>query len=143
MQGVNAKPAPDAFANLCAETGGNASAIASRLGVARNTVVRWIADDETFAAAIDDARESCLDLTEDRAMMLIQGIPIKGESGEILAWQERPDSGLIKFKLATQGRKRGYGENLDLTSGGKTIGTDLLDLFTLATERIESGQPTL
>lgn len=115
MQGVRAIPTDDEFAQLCEKTGGNISAIAQNLGVSRTTVSDWVTKTESFKQAVDDARESALDLCEDRAMQLIAGIPRVNEEGKTVAWTERPDSGLIKFVLATRGKKRGYGESVAVT----------------------------
>lgn len=123
LQGVEALPTIERFSDLCTQTGGNVTAIALALAVTRQTVSRWIREKSDFSEALEDARESALDIAEDRAMMLISGIPIKNETGEIVAWQERPDAGLIKFKLATQGRGRGYAEitEMRVTKKSRTV----------------------
>lgn len=107
-QGVRAIPTDEAFTHLCQQTGGNVTAIAQRLGVHRSTINRWIADRASFAESVENARETSLDVAEDRMMLLIRGIPVYSNTGERIGWKERPDAGLIKFKLATHGRKRGY-----------------------------------
>lgn len=112
LRGVDAIPTPDVFRQLADQYGANISAIAAHLNVHRVTVHRWVREHPSFAQAIDDARESSLDVAEDRMMMLIAGIPVKTESGEIIGWQERPNAGLIKFKLATHGKTRGYQEEI-------------------------------
>ena len=48
-------------------------------------------------------------------MMLIAGIGVHNDKGQTIAWVERPDTSLIKFVLATKGKKRGYGESLAIT----------------------------
>ncbi|MBU2051567.1 MAG: hypothetical protein KKH61_21665 [Gammaproteobacteria bacterium] len=63
-------------------------------------------------AAIDDARGELLDIGELRLKTaVLDGAP----------WA-------VAFLLKTLGRKRGYGDNIDVTSGGKTLALAAEDL---------------
>jgi len=108
------KPRIELFMELCNKTGGNLSAIAQSVGVARRTVYSWIDEDVEFKNAITDARESLLDFTESQKLKLIQGIPSVDEHGKFNGWIEKPDTTLIIFTLKTLGRNRGYGDRLDI-----------------------------
>lgn len=107
---------------------GNLTEIAKAFGVVRRTVSEWIANNPKLKEALDDALESLIDFCETQAMILTKGIPIVKKNpitgkDEIIAWEEKPDAGMIKYILSTKGKHRGYTEKneIDITSGGEKI----------------------
>lgn len=112
-------PTREKFQEVAYKMAGNISAIAEAFERSRVSVHNWINEQEGFADIISAAREIALDEAEARNRMLILGIPVKNEKGEITGWAERPDAGLIKFTLSSRGKKRGYGEVIDHNLGGQ------------------------
>lgn len=119
-------------ANAC---GGILSEIASRFGVDRGTVYSWCKENESFAQALEDARETFLDLAESRLHKLVSGIPKvevdKEGRKKIAGWIERPSETAIIFTLKTRGKKRGYVERQEVTGAD---GADLIPPRTLSPE---------
>lgn len=105
-------------ASLC---NGNVTSIAKAFNVNRSTVYSWTKEDEEFKVIIDDYKGVFLDecLTVARAVAL--GIPERDEAGKFIGWKERPNSQMLRYFISTLGRKEGYGENIDITSGGEAI----------------------
>jgi hypothetical protein len=89
----------------------------------RGTVYDWIKTDGVFKTEYENLRNELLDEAEKMHRLLRRGIPIKDESGEIIAWQEKPDRQALEFLMKTKGKDRGYIEKseLDVTSGDKPL----------------------
>jgi hypothetical protein len=83
-------------------------------GLDRGTVYNWIKDDELFKQEYELLKFELLDEAEKMHQLLRRGIPIKDESNNIIAWQEKPDRAAIEFFLKCKGRERGYIEKTDI-----------------------------
>lgn len=81
-----------------AQKDGNVTEIAADLGVARSTVYRKIQQHDSLKTALDDARESLVDLAEGKLRAEVR-------KGNITA---------IIFTLKTLGKHRGYVERQEL-----------------------------
>lgn len=114
------KPTVKALREALEKTKGNLSNAAALLGCHRASLWAWAKQDTKFAEAIDESKKHFLDqcLTAARAVAL--GIP-KIEENKIVGWVERPDSGMLKYFISTLGRGEGYGESIDVTSGGEKV----------------------
>lgn len=90
---------------LIEELNGNLSMVSRKLGVARNTVYRFISDKPTIQQALSDAREKMIDNVESKLYS-------KALDGDTTA---------MIFFLKTQGKSRGYVERQEVTgaNGGK------------------------
>lgn len=86
---------------------GNISLVSRKLGIDRKTVCRYIDSFPEVKAAFEQEREAAIDFTESR---LMQGI----NSGDLES---------IRFFLRTIGRRRGYGDRMEVTgqNGGAII----------------------
>lgn len=74
-------------------------------GISRNCFYEWYREDPVFKEAVDDINETTLDFVENQ---LLKQIKIGSERS-------------ILFYMKYKGRKRGYTENIDITSDGKAI----------------------
>lgn len=74
------------------DTGGLYSVIARKLAVDWHTVDRAIKDSPDAQQAVNDEKETTLDMVESKALRRIQD----------------GDGAMIRFYLATKGKKRGY-----------------------------------
>ena len=81
------------------KTGGNQAAAARALDCSRQTVWSRIQKSEAVKKAYDSVNEANLDRAENELMKLV-------DEGEFKA---------IKFYLRTKGRKRGYGDKMELS----------------------------
>ena len=115
------KPKLRRFEEIAAKYGGNVSRIADAFDVSRLTVYRWCEADARFQAAIEEHRGRLLDRCLETAAIIANGIPRKDENGEVIGWNERPDSWMLKFLISTLGRKEGFGEAVDITTKGESI----------------------
>lgn len=95
----------DQIIDALQKTEGNISAAARALGASRVTIHKRINDSEEVKREYDSVNEASLDEAENELMALVK-------SGDFRA---------IKFYLRTKGRTRGYGDQLDVTTGGETI----------------------
>jgi len=71
--------------------------------VPRRTYYQWMEDDPEFREAIEDIAEEALDFVESQHYKNIK----EGNVASTI------------FHLKTKGKKRGYQENVDITSGGE------------------------
>ena len=74
-------------------------------GTAKTTYHRWINEDEVFAKAVKDEGNTALDFAESK---LFSQIKDNNHSS-------------TQFYLKNKGRDRGYGDKLDITTGGDKI----------------------
>jgi hypothetical protein len=72
---------------------------------AKTTYHRWINEDEAFAKAVKDVGNTALDFAESK---LFSQIKDNNHSS-------------TQFYLKNKGRDRGYGDKLDITTGGDKI----------------------
>lgn len=119
------KPTYTLFKSVCESKGGNLTEIAKSLKVDRRSVYKWIGTSPDFKNALEEVRESVLDLTESQLLNLIKGVPRfkKDESGKFVydaqgskvfeGWEQRPSEAAIFFKLKTLGKSRGYVERVE------------------------------
>lgn len=75
------------------------------VGITRETFYKWKKTDPAFAQAIEDQDEKTTDFVESELYKKIQ----EGSERSIL------------FYMKYKGRKRGYADSLDITSGGDKI----------------------
>lgn len=115
-------PTLEKFSKLAKELLGNKTAIAEQLGVSFNTLHKWCEENSDFAEAISHQTEKRLDSYLDRAHLLAMGIPEK-ENGIIVGWKVPPDAPTLRFMIEKYGVRRGFGDKLDITTGGETINT--------------------
>lgn len=84
---------------------GNMAAAGRDLGVTRQAVRDHVEKDPELRALVDEMNETRVDRAEQKLDEAV-------EAGEPWA---------IPFMLRTLGRKRGYGDSMDVTSGGQPI----------------------
>ena len=96
--GVRGKIRKSEVAKLLAEFGGNVSAVARKIGVARSTVYKYVTEQPALQRVMHDARETALDHAESSLLRAI----LNGEP-----WA-------VCFMLKTQGRQRGYVERQEI-----------------------------
>lgn len=79
------------------------------VGVSRETFYKYYRGDEVFKKAVDDINEITLDFAENQLLTKIK----EGSERSIL------------FYMKYRGRKRGYNDSLDITSGGDKLDTNI------------------
>ena len=87
------------------DTGGIVSTIATRLGVTWNTARAWIDADPITAQAYQDEENRVLDVAE----------------GTIIKSIQEGDTQDAKWLLSRKGKRRGYGDSTDITSGNEPL----------------------
>lgn len=115
------KPTIIKFREIAERHGGNLTKIAEEIGVQRWTVYSWCKADVEYQQAIKDQRGKAFDDIYRSAVQIAKGIPKLNRKGEIVGWKSYPDSQLAKYLLSTLGREEGFGESIDITSGGAPI----------------------
>lgn len=88
---------------------GIVSTACKKVGIERKTYYNWRYADQSFADACDEVQEYVCDFVEGKLYGLIQ--------------QGHPGS--IQYYLKTKGRRRGYGESIELTADSKQASLDL------------------
>ena len=132
------KPTLKQFSDAVQKKGGNLTKVAELFRTSRTQIYRWIEGDENFKNAVLDARMKLFDECLSVARTVSLGIP-RVEDGTIVGWAERPDSGMLRYLISTLGRREGFGESLDITSGGEKIENTPLVITACATnEEIEA-----
>lgn len=114
------KPALKTFRELLEKYGGNLTNVAKSLKINRKTIYDWAHEDAEFMEAISATRMKLFDECLDTSRVVARGIP-RIEGGRIVGWIERPDPSMLRYLMSTLGRKEGFGEAVDLTTGGKPI----------------------
>ena len=114
------KPTLGEFGRAVEAALGNMTEVASMLGVSRQSVYKWINSDEDFENVVKDSRKRTFDKCLDTARVLALGIP-KVKGGKLVGWIERPDSKVLLYLLQTLGRDEGFGNSVDLTTGGDKL----------------------
>ena len=87
----------------------NISTTCEEVGIARQTYYDWM-QVPYFREAIEARQEEILDMAEQQLKLNIQ----EGKTQELL------------FLLKTKGKKRGYGETVDITSAGEKISINII-----------------
>ena len=99
------KPTKTQVKKAIHDSGGIIDEIARRLGVSWATARSYINKWDDTKALYDDENERLLDMAEETVINSIK----KGDTQD------------AKWLLARKGKQRGYGDNVDVTSGGRTI----------------------
>jgi hypothetical protein len=86
-------------------SGGIQAVVAAKLGCDRATISLYAKRYKTVRDALDQAEEELTDLAESKHVTRIR-------DGY---WPA------IQYRLSTKGRRRGYGEQVDVTSGGVSL----------------------
>ena len=95
------------FIDAIAGTGGIVSAIARKVGCDWNTAKKYIDTYPTVRAAYDAECEAMLDLAESTVLRNIK-----------LAAQGVGDTADAKWYLTKKGKRRGYGDSMEVTGEG-------------------------
>jgi len=102
------------------------------LDIKRDTYYQWVASDPEFVKEMEEAEEKAIDQLieecETTHRVLRKGIPRikeKEVNGETVlyqdGWEVSPDRAALEFYLRTKGRRKGYGENIDVTTKGEKV----------------------
>lgn len=114
------RPLCELFRQVCEANAGIIGNVASALRVRRSTVYLWCSKYPEFRQALDDARETFLDLAESNLRKLVAGVPAieTDENGNkrFAGWIERPSETAIIFTLKTRGKSRGYVERSEIAA---------------------------
>lgn len=114
------RPLCELFRQVCEANAGIIGDVASALRVRRSTVYMWCSKYPEFRQALDDARETFLDLAESNLHKLVAGVPAieTDENGNkrFAGWIERPSETAIIFTLKTRGKSRGYVERSEIAT---------------------------
>lgn len=115
------KPTLKTFEDAVSKHNGNLTKVAEAFKTSRTQVYRWVNSDKSFKEIVEDARMRLFDecLTTARAISI--GIP-NIENGKMVGWVERPDSNMLRYLIGCLGKKEGFGESVDVTSGGQKVG---------------------
>lgn len=114
------KPKVKKFKEAVERYGGNLTKVAEAFGVSRTMVYNWIKSVPELKEVVDDARMRLFDDCLSTARIVANGIP-QVEGGKIVGWAERPDSNMLRYLLGSLGKSEGFGESIDVTSGGEKI----------------------
>lgn len=125
------KPSADMFSQIVEKCGGNLTNVAKALDVSRKTIWQWCEHDQRFKDAVEEQKMRIFDKCLSTAQAVCLGIPdyqiivdpVTGtETKRMVGWIERPDSNMLRYMLGQLGKAEGFGEHLDITSNGKTVG---------------------
>lgn len=114
------KPTIDEFREVMETAHGNMSDAANILHVTRQTVYNWANNDSEFKDAIQEHRKRLFDECLGQARILALGLP-KVENGKLVGWIEKPDGYMLRYFLQTLGKDEGFGNSVDITSGGESL----------------------
>lgn len=114
------KPTVKNFKDAMERYGGNLTKVAEAFKVSRTAVYQWVRSVPEFKQIMDDARMRLFDDCLSTARIVANGIP-QVENGRITGWAERPDSNMLRYLLGSLGKQEGFGESIDVTSGGEKI----------------------
>ena len=109
------RPTSDELVQLLRKSGGNLTNAAKLIGVTRQTIWGWTKQDEAFAQALQDERKRVFDKCLDVAYAVAMGVPkIDKATQQMVGWEEKPDSNMLRYLLSTLGRDEGFGEKHDI-----------------------------
>lgn len=94
----NTNKLKELFVEAYGKNGGNISSACNAIKISRGTYYLWINNDEVFAAKVEEVNERNLDALES---VLFQGA-LEGDTAKLI------------FMLKSKGRKRGYGDKIEL-----------------------------
>lgn len=115
------KPTLKQFAAAVSKHGGNLSKVAENFNVSRTQLYRWMTADKSFKEVVNDARMKLFDECLSTARAISVGIP-DIQNGKMVGWIERPDGNMLRYLISCLGKKEGFGESVDITSGGEKVG---------------------
>lgn len=82
----------------------------SKVGLSRQTVYRWKAEDEEFSKKFDESMINGIDEYTDIARIQLLNAVIRGERWAIKLWLERNDRMFMSPEIANQEKKEGLAE---------------------------------
>lgn len=97
------------------DSGGVVLRVAERLGVDWHTAKKRIDENEEARTAFEAETENILDIAESVLVVNI-ALARKQQSKGFFA-----DTSDAKWMLSKKGKRRGYGEHVDVTSGGEAL----------------------
>ena len=115
------KPSLKTFEAAMTKCGGNLSKVADSFKTSRTQVYRWVNSDKSFKEIVTDARMRLFDECLSTARVVSVGIP-DIQNGKMVGWIEKPDSGMLRYLIGCLGRNEGFGESVDITTGGEKVG---------------------
>lgn len=91
-------------------------------GVGRTTYYEWLSTDTEFAEAVAEIDQVVLDFAESKLHERINGVKVKARNGDPdSTYSLPPDTKAIQYLLSRKGKSRGYGDQIDITTGGEPI----------------------
>lgn len=123
------KPTFKKFEKAVLKYGGNLTKVAESFRVSRTCMYKWVNDDPKFKEVVEDARMRLFDECLSTARIVAAGIP-NVVNGKIVGWDERPDSNMLRYLLGSLGKREGFGESIDVTTGGEKIGVNMFRVLT-------------
>lgn len=102
------KPSLKTFIQVATNCAGIISAMSQNFGVTRKTIYNWIHADADFAEAMEDARESIMDMVESNMFQLAKN----------------SDRTMLIFLAKTLGKNRGYVERVETVDRTVKFGED-------------------
>lgn len=114
-------PTYDKFEEVADKCNGNITNIAKTFGVARGIVYTWLEKNPDFNKAIEIGRDKILDMAENAFIIHLSGVAVKDSDGKVVGWEVMPDLSAARYITGTLGRKRGYSNNVDITTNGKEL----------------------
>lgn len=115
------KPSLKTFEEAVAKSGGNLTKVAETFKTSRTQLYRWVNSDKSFKEIVNDARMRLFDECLATARVLSVGIP-EIQNGKMVGWIEKPDSGMLRYLIGCLGKNEGFGESVDITTGGEKVG---------------------
>lgn len=113
---MSKKPNIKDFQKVAIAKGGIIASIALVFGVSRLAVYNWCEKDQRFRQAIDESRDTFLDICESNLQTLCKGIPkIETDDNGMrkqVGWEDKPSESAITFVLRTIGKQRGFIERI-------------------------------
>ena len=113
------------FKEVVALKRGNLTKVAEFFSVDRRTVYDWIEKHPEYKEVVSDARGRLFDDCLVTAEVVAMGVPEKDENGKLTGWKERPDGNMLRYLMSTLGRKEGFGESIDITTGGEKMSSTI------------------
>lgn len=114
------KVEPKTILDAIPGSGGIISVIADTLGVDWHTAKKAIEENEEAKVALENEMEKRLDLAESVIIMNIQMAKNQQKNGKGYF----ADTSDAKWYMSKKGKKRGYGESVDVTTNGESIKPD-------------------
>lgn len=116
----NRKVKPPTILEAIPGSGGIISTIADTLGVEWHTAKKAIEENEEAKMALENEMEKRLDLAESVVIMNIQMAKNQQKNGKGYF----ADTSDAKWYVTRKGKRRGYGESVDVTTNGESIKPD-------------------